>query len=117
LPDDTYAGITKALNEWKTAWDDPAQRPRLRTYRSPDGLLIEDLRRDGDPGTFDLRGDLAAVYDAVYLKPLTAKKIAEVVEVPATDLDRMLDDFVDVGLMMRDGNLFLSLAVPATAGR
>lgn len=36
---------------------------------------------------------------------------------PIEEIEGALDEFCDRGLVMRDGDLFLSLALPATQGR
>ena len=52
-------------------------------------------------------------------KPASARIIAEAnhVEDKVDEIREALDEFVTRGLMMRDGNLFLSLALPASPWR
>ena len=49
-------------------------------------------------------------------KPLTARSGVTTntgFRIPVDEVEAALDEFVARGLMMRDGNLFLSLALPA----
>jgi hypothetical protein len=71
------------------------------------------------PGTYTFRGPLARMYAAASDRARSAAKLKEELRLPwpAEEVEAALDEFVARGLMVRDGSLFLSLALPATDGR
>ena len=83
------------------------------------GLLqIEDARDADQPGTYTFEDPLASVYLACADRPVKAEGVVAALELdhPVDEVRHALEEFVDRGLMLRDGNLFLALAIPATGG-
>jgi ribosomal peptide maturation radical SAM protein 1 len=115
LPDSAYDETAKVLAEWAQAWmREP--RPTLRLWRSPGLVQIDDTRDPDTPVTSTFRGPLAALYLACFDRP---RKVIDAasragLDHPTEAVEAALDEFVARGLMMRDGNLFLSLALPAS---
>jgi len=117
LPDEDYAEISSALIEWTAAWQQ-SPRPTLRLWRAPGLIQVDDTRRPGARSITTFRGPLAALYLACFDAARTPADARTRSGVPhgADEVERALDEFVARGLMMRDGNLFLALALPAGAG-
>jgi ribosomal peptide maturation radical SAM protein 1 len=115
LPDEAFEPVTKQLDSWTEAWtrDD---LPELQWWHAPGFLQIDDLRRPGEPGTHTFEDPLAAIYLACSDRPTKAAWVKEQLRLPhpEEEVAEVLDEFCRRGLMMRDGNLFLALAIPAT---
>jgi ribosomal peptide maturation radical SAM protein 1 len=140
LHESAYASLSGSLQAWMDIWkaagvvlrphaegDDQARekrapttrfRPALTFSHSDDFLQIVDLRKlERTVSTFE--GPLARLYKAASDCPVGAAKAAEMASagVSVKSVERALDEFCERGLMMRDGDKFLSLALPATLGR
>jgi ribosomal peptide maturation radical SAM protein 1 len=117
LADTAYHGITTASEAWREAWRRPAQ-PSLRWWHTPGLLQIEDQRRVGDGGIHSFEDPLARLYLACSDKPMKAGKLRADLELPYSteEVSEVLEQFCERGLMMRDDDLFLALALPATGG-
>jgi len=118
LPDHVFDEMKKAVGAWQEAAA-RAQPPSLIVHRSADYIQIRDSRDPEVVSTHTFNGPLAALYLALMEKPLTAKTVASQLSAPfsAEEVEGALDEFVARSLMMRDGNLFLSLALPASGWR
>ena len=118
LDDGDYADLLKATLEWKDAWRD-GDRPRLTMWRGPDVLRLEDTRDEATSGVYSFEGLLAEVYFACSHKPISVSSLLRVLsQTPDPDeLTEGLQEFCDRRLMMKDGESYLSLALPAIAGR
>lgn len=114
LPDEIYAPFVGAAHAWRDDRPDGFW-PRL-TYRwSPGVLQIFDGRLPGEGKRYDFAAPLAEIYHAISDRPLTAAAVAEKVGL-AGDADEIVEALgllEDKGLVMRDGDLFLALALPA----
>ncbi|MAE94382.1 MAG: B12-binding domain-containing radical SAM protein [Deltaproteobacteria bacterium] len=118
LPREVTFELQRRVSEWKARWR-AAPRPRL-LYRSTPGLVqIEDERQPDPPRTYRLEGPLAELYLACSERPRRVPALARKLELadPEQEIEGALDLFCEEGLMMRDGDLFLSLALPATPNR
>jgi ribosomal peptide maturation radical SAM protein 1 len=117
LPDDFYVEVGKLAAAWVHA-QQAETPPELVWWQSPGMLQIEDLRRPDDPGTYTFEDPLASLYLACSEKPVKAEMVHAALDLPypVEEVRDALQEFVDRGLMMRDGNLFLALAIPATGG-
>jgi hypothetical protein len=113
LPDSTFEPMVEQVDAWRAAWRD-GSRPTLRMWASPGFVQIEDHRPSHDTGTFTFRGSLARLYLACSDRPLTAGEGAASLAgaYSIEDVTRALDEFVARGLVFRDENLFVALAVP-----
>jgi ribosomal peptide maturation radical SAM protein 1 len=118
LPEDTYDPLRRALAGWTDAW--AAQpRPSL-TYRSVPGMLqIYDARHPGRGGTYTFEGDLAAIYLACTARPTTAAAMRN--RLPSARsagyVEEALAEFQRRGLVFRDEDLVVALALPVIPGR
>ncbi|OLF19251.1 RiPP maturation radical SAM C-methyltransferase [Actinophytocola xanthii] len=118
LPAATYAPLSKAVAEWSRAWE--SDLPPALVYRSSPGYLeIYDVRHPGDAGVHTFRDTLAAIYLACDERPTTATAVRRrlALDVPVSAIEDAFRQFAERGLMFLDGNLALSLAIPATPGR
>ncbi len=118
LPNSAYDALSEAVGAWIARWEQAELRPSLVWWHTPGLLQIED-RRDADaPGTYTFEDPLASLYLACAERPVKADAVASALQLehPVDEVRHALDEFVERGLMMRDGNLFLSLAIPATGG-
>lgn len=107
-----------AVEAWQEAWRGP-NRPTL-TFRSAPGFTqIDDLRHPEAPGTYTLVRPLADLYLAANSRPRTVAALRRQLELPhpEEELESALDQLCEQGVMMRDGDFFLALALPATGGR
>jgi hypothetical protein len=118
LPPAAYAGLGKAVAEWSTAWQGEA--PPVLSYQSSPGYLrIVDGRYRGHEGTYTFHDTLADIYHACSDRPTTAEAVRRVLGLdrPVGAVEDAFRRFQDLGLMFLDGNLALSLALPAVRGR
>lgn len=114
LPASVYATLPLQVRAWQSAWELPA-RPTMTFRHSPEFLQIDDRRQCGEALTYTLTGPLASLYAAASDRP---QGIAGLVDGLSIDwslekIETRLDQLCAKGLMMRDGNHFLSLALPA----
>jgi ribosomal peptide maturation radical SAM protein 1 len=118
LPDSVFEPTQEAIEVWQAAWAGP-NRPALTFWSAPDLLQVEDRRDPGAVGTHTFRGLLASVYAACSDRPVAAAEVQQKLGLdwPTADMEAVLDEFCKRRVMMRDGNLFLSLALPASEGR
>jgi ribosomal peptide maturation radical SAM protein 1 len=118
LPDSAFTATTEIVGQWRKAWEQ-AEKPQLRFWSSRDFLQIEDARNLAEPGTYTFEGPLALIYAALVDGPSSAAKIKENLKLPwdVEEVEAALDEFCASGLMIRDDDLFLALALPATLER
>ena len=118
LPDSAYEETRKAVAAWQEAAsrDVPAT---LTLHRAEDFLQIRDGRDPLIVGVHSFTGPLADLYLAAMERPLTPRALASALSTPfpVEEVEAALDEFVSRSLMIRDGNLFLSLALPASSWR
>lgn len=108
-----YDGTNEAIGAWKQAWAEPDELPRLEYRYSPGVLLIDDSRGD-EPRSLSLEDPLATLYLLCSDAPASPRQLRERHELPWTEkaIESRLMEMVDAQIMMRDGNLFLALAIP-----
>jgi len=118
LPDAAFEEVGKAVDAWRRSTA-RAEGPSLTVQRADGFILIVDGRDPEVVGVHRFEGPLAALYLGLMDKPLTAKAVGEGLCLPhrVDEVTEALEEFVARGLMMRDGNLFLSLALPAGSRR
>lgn len=117
MPDEELHETQRIVDEWRAA----AQRePRSTlTFRTAgDFVQIEDSRREDAPGTYTFVGPLASLYSALSDRPRSAARVRDELGLPwpEAEVEAALDEFCARDLMMRDGNVFLSLALPVRGG-
>jgi ribosomal peptide maturation radical SAM protein 1 len=118
LPATAYIPLRKAVAEWSRAWKQST--PPTLTYRSSPGYLeIDDIRQPGYEGTYTFHDTLADIYLACSERPTTASAVRDRLhfDVSVRAIEDAFEQFQERGLMFLDGNLALSLALPATPGR
>ena len=114
LPETVFEPILARVRTWEEAWAS-AQRPWL-VYRCSQGILhIEDGRDPAKPQLYEFQSPLAEIYCALSDRPLSAANIKEALNLPwsGEEIAEALDLFAVKGLVMRDEELFLALAIPA----
>ena len=118
LSDLAYEGTTRRVGQWKDLWS-RQQRPTLTYWSAPDFLQIEDLRDDSAPRLYMYQKLPATLYVACSDRPTTIAAIQSEggLEAGSGAIEAALRTFCDLGLMIREGNQFLSLGLPATANR
>lgn len=114
IPDKFFDPFKEELNLWRGAHE-AGPKPTLKALVGPDFLRIEDGRGIGSNGIYELDGLMGKVYHALMEKPTTAKKVAiESGETEEQVLEAM-KAFEERGLVFREGDSFLALAVPERA--
>lgn len=118
LPEGTFDAMHAQASAWQEAWKG-ARRPRLTFNYSPGILEIEDRRRPDAPRAISTTEPLASLYSACSDRPHTAAWLQKSLGLdwPIDRVEAGLAKFCAQGLMMRDGNQFLSLALPASRWR
>src|SRR5439155_4657404 len=115
LPDIAFDTVTAAGEAWQAAWNnDPG--PRLNYRWSPGLLHINDRRNPSAPCRYSFGSPLSEIYTALSDSPTSAAVLGEKLELPwsTSEIAEALDLFVAKGLVMRDEELFLALALPAS---
>jgi hypothetical protein len=116
LADAEYDGVVGALG----AWHDRARltpSPTLSYRWSPGVLHVEDCRSSLARVLHTYDDPAAGVYAACSDAPMTVPALARQLALSPDALAPILGQFCASGLMLHDGGLYLSLALPATAGR
>lgn len=114
LPERTFDPLVEALDHWR-AMRKEASPPRLQCFAAPGHIRITDQRGIGMDGVYELEGELASVYMALFDKPGGIPATAASLGIAPTRLETVINEFVELGLMMREGTSALSLALPARA--
>jgi ribosomal peptide maturation radical SAM protein 1 len=118
LPASTYTETINIVDRWKASWKcDP--KPRLAFLSTRGFIQIEDTRDESEPGTYTFEDPLASLYMSAVDRPISSARVKEKLGLafPVAEIEDALDEFCRRGLMMRDGNLFLSLALPSVHER
>jgi ribosomal peptide maturation radical SAM protein 1 len=118
LPEETYLGLSKAVEDWKAAWERDTP-PTLTYFSAPGFLQIYDGRHPGAEGTYTFEGDLADVYLACVDRPIGAGAVRDRLDrrLPVETVQEVFAGFAERGLMFVDGGSALALALPAGAVR
>ena len=118
LPNSTYKELAENLKDWMEAWKKP-DKPLLAYWVYEGFIQIEDLRQPGPSHTYIVEEPQASLYLALSNQPHTALalKTKYDLKMPVSEIERYLQKFCDMGLMMRDGLYYLSLAIPANKPR
>jgi ribosomal peptide maturation radical SAM protein 1 len=113
LPDTAYFEVSETMEAWSRAWTGQVP-PSLWMWRTQGVIEIDDRRDPCSPSTIHLEGPLAELYLACFDQPRTVSMASAASGVAGTapQVEAVLDEFVARRLMIRDGNLFLALALP-----
>lgn len=121
LADEAFDPLRRAAEGWKEAWAvADGEPPSLRYWHTPGRVDIEDRRRPGATVHHGLDGPSAELMLACSDRPVSLAEL-EAIELCTATAERsvrrrILADLVDQNLVLRDENLLLALAVPATGG-
>jgi ribosomal peptide maturation radical SAM protein 1 len=118
LPDSAFDELHEQARSWRQAWKEK-RRPKLNFNYSPGVLEIEDRRKPEAPRAISTAEPLASLYAACSDQPHTAARLQKDLGLnwSVARVEQGLMRFVSQGLMMRDGNQFLSLALPESPWR
>ncbi|WP_409328861.1 RiPP maturation radical SAM C-methyltransferase [Trujillonella humicola] len=118
LSDEVYLAIRDEVRDWQAAWKG-SPRPSLFFWSSPDQILIEDFRDPGQRGVYRFYDELAEIYRACSERPCSVANVAKGLASgrSVVEVEEALVGFATRGLMAREGDTFLSLALPASRGR
>jgi ribosomal peptide maturation radical SAM protein 1 len=118
LPAGTYDATRDRVRAWQAAWKQEP-RPSLTFWSAPGFLQIEDLRSTEGAGVYTFDGPLAAIYAGCSERPQSVVQLQRHQALPydEAEIEDAMNEFCARGLMMRDGDVFLSLALPASRGR
>lgn len=124
MPDEAFLDLARVLTRWRDSWTKDLRRPTMFYWASPSLVRIEDRREPGSPETILLRGLEAAVYAACSDAPRSIEAVLDhlrggdqALTASAADVRQVLASFDERHLVMREGDRFLSLAIPAVDGR
>jgi len=118
LPESALDETQDVLSHWSKSWESSPQ-PRMQFRHAPSVIEIEDRRDPKRPRAYSVEGTAADLYAACSDQPRSPASLKRLLN-PVWNTARIqqaLADFESLGLMMREGSRFLSLALPATAGR
>jgi ribosomal peptide maturation radical SAM protein 1 len=115
LPPAAFDAVSAAAAAWQAAWKGETA-PRLDYRWSPGLLHIDDRRNPSAACRYTFGSPLSEIYTALSDSPTSAPALREKLDLPwsAEEISDALDLFVEKGLVMRDEELFLALAIPAS---
>jgi ribosomal peptide maturation radical SAM protein 1 len=117
LPDDVFEALHRSVARWRERRAETPSRPTLLASRGAGIVHVDDGRDPSDPVTYVFEDIVADAYLACFDRAQKASDVAATLGADVAEMETMLDAFCSRGLMLRDGNLFLALALPATPGR
>jgi ribosomal peptide maturation radical SAM protein 1 len=116
LPEEIYQELRQAVLDWQDSWS-RLPLPRLSYERLPDWIEIVD-RRGAEAVSHCFEGPAAEMYEFCGTTDRSAAQVAEQLVrqgftgLAAEDVREALEGFCDRGLMLRDGDRYLSIAQP-----
>lgn len=116
LPDDAYQPLVRTLASWHDRWK-TGDRPSLTFWWSPGLLHVEDRRSALAPASHRFADPHAAVYAACSDGPVSLPELYKQLDLREEVMAPVLAELCRLGLMMRDGGVYLSLALPGSPGR
>ena len=116
LPDDAYQPLVRTLALWHDRWT-AGDRPSLTFWWSPGLLHIEDHRSALAPTSYRFADPHAAVYAACSDGPISLPALHKRLTLGEDVMAPALAELCGLRLMMRDGGVYLSLALPGSPGR
>jgi ribosomal peptide maturation radical SAM protein 1 len=113
LPDSSYEPVMNAARRWQEAWQRRVP-PELRFRASDEFVQIEDRRKCEESLKYTLTGPVASLYASCSDAPQALSSLKRKLDLDWRDekIEKTLDALCEQGLMMRDRDLFLSLALP-----
>jgi ribosomal peptide maturation radical SAM protein 1 len=116
LTDADYQPLIATLRSWHGRWA-AEEQPSLTFWWTPGLLHIEDRRSALAPQSYQFEDPHAAVYLAASDAPIRPAEMAKQLNLEQKEVTQIVEDFCRRGLMMGDGAVVLSLALPGTVGR
>lgn len=116
LTDAAYQPLVGTLQAWHERWSG-GDRPSLTFWWAPGLLHVEDFRSALAPARHHFEDPHAAIYLAASDAALTPFELARRLNLSKEAVIDVVEDFCRLGLMMRDGAVVLSLALPGSPGR
>lgn len=116
LPDEVFASTLAEIADWRSAWSRGERRPALTYRQSGDVLEVRDARGE-ELVIHWLEEPQARIYAGCSTRQATASKLSRELGIEPALVTDALEEMVDRELMMRDGEHYLSLALPAARGR
>jgi ribosomal peptide maturation radical SAM protein 1 len=114
LPTAGHALVKRAVDEWQRRWQQ-GPTPQL-TFRFAPGIVwLEDTRSATQAATYTLRGPLAEMYALCSERalPLSRLRTASGEAASNDEITAALAGLVTRGLLARDGDNYIALALPA----
>jgi ribosomal peptide maturation radical SAM protein 1 len=118
LPDSVFAETLEQVERWRTAWkQDP--RPRLSFWYAPGLLTIQDARDRSAAAAQSFADPEALLYASCSDQPRGPAELKQRLGLALSEkeIGEILRGFCARGVMMCEGERFLSLALPASMGR
>jgi ribosomal peptide maturation radical SAM protein 1 len=118
LPESALAESRDVVLDWIESWRGP-RRPRMQFRHAPGFIEIEDRRNPAKPRAYSVEGSRAALYAACSDEAHSAAALQRLLQLDwsVADIEAALYEFQSLGLMMREDQRFLSLALPASPNR
>jgi ribosomal peptide maturation radical SAM protein 1 len=118
LPDSAFTETRRHIKGWRAMWKNGV-RPRLVFWHAPGLLRIDDARDPAAPRELCFADPAASIYASCSDRPRSAANLKETLDLSLSvdDIEGILNEFIAYEVMIQDGSLFLSLALPATHNR
>jgi ribosomal peptide maturation radical SAM protein 1 len=116
LSNAAYQPLIGTLQAWHERWA-AGQRPSLTFWWATGLLHVEDRRSALAPASYSFEDPHAAIYLAACDAAVTPDEVARRLDLSKDAVAEAIAEFCRLGLMMRDGAVVLSLALPGTPGR
>ena len=118
VPDDAHEETRDLVEEWQRRWN--ARSPDTLVYRrTHDALFIDENRGSGHRISYAFDGPAALMYEYCSETMQTTAAVAEFLEAALgwprftlDDVQRALEEFCRLGLMLTEDGKYLSLALP-----
>jgi ribosomal peptide maturation radical SAM protein 1 len=118
LPHEIYRPTRAHVIGWRQLWEGE-RRPACTYWTAPRLLIIDDRRNPQAPATHRFEFPASGIYEKCSDRPQSVRGLATQFAESVTELEieKTLHEFCSRGLMMREQNLYLALALPKTQGR
>lgn len=119
LPDEAYQPVIDAVHQWLNIWRTTQELPRLTCSSTPGGGLCLEDTRWGRADSLTLSPAEASVYQAIDCPTSLTQVVKKLYGMTAAHLSSqevatILEEFVSVGLALRDKTIYLGIACAAS---
>jgi ribosomal peptide maturation radical SAM protein 1 len=113
IADSEVEQLSKSVQTWTESWDG-ANKPSFTFSNTEAGILVQDRRRCDAGVQTILTGIAAEIYKAASEQPISRDRLAALLssKMEVIRLSDELDELTRSGLMIREDDSFLSLALP-----